>query len=135
MGKLGRAWAGSASRRTAFRALAGFFAGSPLLHAQLDPFRDHSRVPRLDELINAFDFEAVAYAKLPRVAYDYTAYGSESEFTLRRNRQAFDWVQLMPRGTKDLSSPPQTATEVLGTRMAFPILLSPTAAHMQLHPE
>ncbi len=128
------AWRRSLNRRTAFRALAGFLAGSPLLRGQQDPFRDHSRIPALAELNNAFDFEPVAYAKVPRYNYDYTAYGSDSEFTLRRNRQAFDWVELVPNRVLG-AGPIQTATEVLGTKMAFPIFVSPSATHNQLHPD
>src|SRR6186713_47026 len=79
-------WANSLNRRHALQAMAGFLAGSPLLRAQQDPFRDHSRVPGLNELVTAFDFEPVAYAKVQRFNYDYTAYGTDSEFTLRRNR-------------------------------------------------
>lgn len=131
---LDNTWTWSLSRRNAFRALAGFLAGSPLLRSQQDPFRDHSRVPRLDELLTALDFEAVAHAKVPRSAYDYTSYGSAGEFTLRRNREAFDWVKLVPRVVADGSSL-STATEVLGTKMAFPIMISPTAAQAALHPE
>src|SRR5205814_152050 len=126
-------WANGLSRRNACRALAGFLAGSPLLRSQQDPFRDHSRVPGLSELITAFDFEPVAYAKVPRFAYDYTAYGTDGEFTLRRNREAFDWVELVPKRILDVS-PLQTATEILGTKMAFPILISPSAQHATLHP-
>ncbi len=114
--------------------MAGFVAGSPLFGWQQDPFRDHSRVPKLEELLTGLDFEPVAYAKLPRWAYDYTAYGEGSEFTLRRNRQAFDWVRLVP-GAAGSGQEPQTATTILGTPAAFPILVSPTAAHMQLHPD
>jgi hypothetical protein len=76
----------TATRRRALKQLGAFLAGSPLLVGQLDPFRDHSRVPRI---------EAVAYAKVPRAAYNYTAYGSETEFTLRRNREAFEWVEIV----------------------------------------
>lgn len=105
-------------RRAAFRQLAALLAASPLLRAQQDPFRDHTRVPRLDELLTAFDFEPVAFARIPRVAYNYTAYGSESEFTLRRNRDAFDWVDLLARSPK----PPEidTAIELFGQKLAFP---------------
>jgi len=122
------------SRRSTFRKLAGFLAASPLLRAQQDPFRDHSRVPGLRELQTAFDFEAVAYAKLPRAAYDYTAYGADSEFTLRRNREAFDWVELIPKRVVE-ASPLRTETEILGTKMAFPIMVSPTSNHSMLHPQ
>ena len=122
------------SRRRALQALAGFAGGSPLLRAQQDPFRDHSRVPGLKELTTVFDFEPVAYAKMTRYNFDYTAYGTDGEFTLRRNREAFDWVELVPRRTAE-PGPVQTATEILGTKMAFPILVSPSAGHIALHPE
>lgn len=127
-------WQQSITRRHALCGLAGFLAGSPHLAAQQDPFRDHSRVPALEELVTAFDFEPVAYAKLPREAYDYTAQGVEGEFTLRRNREAFDWVSIVPKGVVDVSSV-QTAIEVLGTKLAFPIMIAPTAGHAQLHPQ
>jgi 4-hydroxymandelate oxidase len=122
-------------RRAALRAFAAFVAGSPLARAQQDPFRPHPRVPRLDELATPIDFEAVAFAKVPRAAYNYTAYGSETEFTLRRNRQAFDWVKLVPRAFADASAKPDTAIDLFGTRMPYPILISPSAGHQALHAE
>ena len=134
MARLEDQWRSSLTRRSALRNLAAFLAGSPLLPGQQDPFRDHSRVPGLNELVTAFDFEPVAYARLPRDAYDYTALGVEGEFTLRRNRQAFEWVELVPKTIAQVSSV-ETATEVLGTKMAFPILVAPSAGHGQLHPE
>jgi 4-hydroxymandelate oxidase len=114
--------------------LLAFLAGSPLLRGQLDPFRDHSRVPGLNEMSDAFDFERVAYAKWPREIYDYTAYGGAGEFTLRRNRAAFDWVELVPKVVSDVSNI-QTQTELLGTPMAYPIFICPSSGHGQLHPE
>lgn len=127
-------WIVSPGRRQALRQLAAFAASSPLLHSQLDPFRDHSRVPKLDELLTPIDFEAVAHARLPRSAYDYTAYGSDGEFTLRRNRQAFDWVRLVP-SYRALTAKPDTSITLFGYSLPFPILISPTAAHVQLHPD
>ncbi len=121
-----------ATRRTLLGGLGASLAGTTLLQSQQDPFRDHSRVPAMDELRRVVDFEAVALAKLPRGTYTYTAYGSEGEFTLRRNREAFDWVELVPRGIVDFSSV-KTATQVLGTPMSFPIMVSPSAAHGALY--
>jgi isopentenyl diphosphate isomerase/L-lactate dehydrogenase-like FMN-dependent dehydrogenase len=127
-------WAKSLKRRTAFQGMAAFLAGSPLLCAQQDPFRDHSRVPGLDELTTAFDFEPVFYAKAPRYNYDYTAYGTDGEFTLRRNREAFDWVKLIPNRASGVTAV-ETSTEIFGARMNFPILISPSAGHAMLHPD
>lgn len=123
----------SFSRRAAARALAGFVSASPLVRSQTDPVRDHSRVPKLDELTSALDFEAVAFSKLPRQAYNYTAYGTDGEFTLRRNREAFDWVQLLPGLTP--APKPDTSLTLFGTSLNYPILISPTAGHLQLHPQ
>jgi isopentenyl diphosphate isomerase/L-lactate dehydrogenase-like FMN-dependent dehydrogenase len=134
MGKLEYEWGRSFSRRNALAGLAGFLAGSPRLSAQQDTFRDHSRIPSINEMVTAFDFEPVAYAKVPRQAYDYTALGVEGEFTLRRNREAFEWVDIVPRGVADVSSI-DTSVEVLGIRMDFPIMIAPSAGHAQLHPE
>jgi len=122
------------TRRRALKNLAAFLAGSPLLQAQQDPFRDHSRVPGLDELKNAFDFEALAFEKLPRQVFNYTAHGTAGEFTVRRNREAFDWVRLVPQALSGVSEV-DASTEVLGTKMKFPIMLSPSAAHNTLHAE
>jgi 4-hydroxymandelate oxidase len=122
----------AATRRTVLSGLGAGLAGATLLKSQQDPPRDESRVPVIDELKTVMEFEAVAYAKLPREAYTYTVYGSEGEFTLRRNREAFDWVELVPRGIVDVSSV-KTATQVLGTPMKFPMMVSPTAGHSALH--
>jgi 4-hydroxymandelate oxidase len=134
MGKIEQAWAGSVSRRNAFRALAGFIAGSPLLRSQQDPFHDHSRVPSLDEMVTTFDFEPVAYAKMLRQNYDFMGHGADSEFTLRRNRQAFDWVELIPRGVADGASI-STETDFFGSKMPFPIMIAPSSLQGQLHPD
>ncbi|HLH37653.1 MAG TPA: alpha-hydroxy acid oxidase [Bryobacteraceae bacterium] len=123
-----------ATRRAILGGIGAGIASSALLKSQQDPFRDHSRVPGIDELKTVIEFEAVAYAKLPREAYTYTAYGSEGEFTLRRNREAFDWVELVPREIAG-ASPANTTAEILGTPMKFPILVSPSAGHSALHPD
>ena len=120
------------TRRTLLGALGASLTGATLLQSQQDPFRDHSRVPAMDELTTVLDFEPVAFAKLPRETYTYTAYGSEGEFTLRRNRAAFDWVELVPRGIVDVSLV-STTTQILGTPMSFPIMVSPSAAQSALY--
>jgi isopentenyl diphosphate isomerase/L-lactate dehydrogenase-like FMN-dependent dehydrogenase len=86
----------------------------------------------LDELKTVQEFETVAYYKLPRDSFDYTAQGAEGEFTLRRNREAFDWVELIPRDIVDVSSV-KTATQVLGTPLKFPIFVSPSAGMLALN--
>jgi len=140
MGPLEKRWLHSRSRRKAIAALAGLAAGSPLVRsgaaAQLDPrpLREHRRLPGLDEMATAFDFEPVMFANIPLSVYDYTAHGDGSEFTLRRNRQAFEWVDLVPGPPVD---PAQVdlACEILGIKMRFPIMVAPTATMVPLHPD
>jgi 4-hydroxymandelate oxidase len=129
-------WRHSLTRREALLSLAAMLAGSPLLRAQLDPrpLRDHRRVPGIDEMMTAFDFEPICFANMPLANYDYMAHGSDSEFTLRRNREAFDWVQLVQRpGTSPDAV--NTATEVLGIRMEYPIFVAPSTRQRDLHPD
>ena len=134
MGIREQIWASSRTRRDAFRALAAFFAGSPLLRGQQDPFRDHSRVPGIEEMVTAFDFEPVAYAKLLREPYDFMAHGADSEFTLRRNREAYDWVELIGRGVTD-ATPIRTDMELFGEKMPFPIMVAPSSGQGNMHPD
>jgi 4-hydroxymandelate oxidase len=130
---LEQAWAASLSRRNAVRAFAALLTGSPL-HSQQDPFRDHSRVAGLDEMVTAFDFEPVTYAKLPREVYDYMAHGADSEFTLRRNRESYDWVDLVPKGVAN-SSTIRTDVELFGSKMPSPIMVAPSSLQGALHPD
>ena len=136
MGTIEQRWRHSLSRREALLSLAGMLAGSPLLHAQHDPhpLAGHKRVPGIDEMLTAFDFEPVCFANLPRASYDYMARGSESEFTLRRNREAFDWVDLVERPG---ASPDaiKLSTEVLGLKLESPFFVCPTARQRDLHPD
>jgi len=53
---------------------------------------------------------------------------------MRRNREAFDWVELVPRGIAGAGQV-QTASNFLGLQLPFPILISPTARHVLFHPD
>ena len=116
--------------------MAGLIAGSPLLHAQLDPrpFTTHRRTPGLNEMLNAFDFEPVMFANVPQSVYDYTAHGDGGEWNLRRNRQAFDWVDLIPGKAVDPSTV-DLSSQLLGLNLKYPILIAPTATQVALHPD
>ena len=124
------------SRRKALCGLASFVAASPLLHAQRDPWPlgPHRRFPGFDEMRDVFDFEPIFRGNVPLAVYDYTAHGTESEFTLYRNRDAFDWVELVGRGGVDPASV-DTSTELFGHAMPSPVMLAPTARQRDLHPD
>lgn len=136
MSNIEREWQRSLSRRKALAGMAGLLAGTPLLRAQLDPrpFSSHRRAPGLNEMLNAFDFEPVMFANVPQSVYDYTAHGDGGEWNLRRNRQAFDWVDLVPGNAVDPSTV-DLSSEVLGLKLKYPILIAPTATQVTLHPD
>ncbi len=72
--------------------------------------------------------------RLPAGAAAYLDGGGEDEWTLRRNREAFGELELLPRILRDVSKV-QTATTVLGTEMPVPIVLSPVGAPRMFHHE
>ena len=136
MGNIDHRWEISPSRRKALAGLAGLIAGSPLLHAQLDPrpFTEHRRTLGLNEMLTAFDFEPIMFANVPQAVYDYTAHGDGGEWNLRRNRQAFDWVDLLPGPAVDRASIDLSST-LLGLKLKYPIVIAPTATQLALHPD
>jgi isopentenyl diphosphate isomerase/L-lactate dehydrogenase-like FMN-dependent dehydrogenase len=114
-------------------------AASPIAAsvAQTDP-RPLSEVRRalsLAEMQTAFDFEPVFFGNVPLRTYDYTAHGDGSEFTLRRNRQAFDWVDIAPARSPIPAAKVDLSSELLGVKMKFPIIVGPSTGQGALHPD
>jgi len=136
MGHIEHQWRSSIGRRRALLGIGGMLAGSPVLRAQLDPrpLKDHRRVLGFGEMLTAFDFERVFSRNVPQWVIDYTDHGADSEWNMRRNREAFDWVDVVERPRND-GATLATATQLFGTPMAFPILVAPTAAQGPLHPD
>jgi 4-hydroxymandelate oxidase len=85
-------------------------------------------------VINVDDFEAAARERLEPGAYGYIAGGAGDEHTLRQNRAAFERWELRPRVLVDVSTV-STRTTVLGTEVALPVLVAPTAFQRLAHPE
>lgn len=136
MGPEERRWRGSPTRREALASLAALVAGSPLLSAQRDPAQraGHHRIPGFAEMRDIFDFEPVFRANVTQAVYDYTAHGADSEFTMRRNRDAFDWVDIVARPAIAPSAV-DTRTTVLGLSLDYPLFVAPTALQSALHPD
>jgi len=134
-----RSWLTNPSRRAALARVAGLVAASPVTAsvAQTDPkpLSEHRRALSLAEMQTAFDFEPVFFGNVLLPIYDYTAHGDGSEFTLRRNRQAFDWVDIVPSRAGVSASQVDLSSELLGVKMKFPIIVAPTAAMVPLHPD
>ena len=80
------------------------------------------------------DYEPIARERLPREAYDYYAGGAGDEWTLAENRRAFDRWVIRPRMLTG-AYPPDPSTELLGSRIAMPILIAPWAYQKMAHPD
>ncbi len=80
------------------------------------------------------DIARVARKRLARGARDYLEGGGEDEYTLRRNRTAFDDYEIIPSALHDVSEV-DTATTALGSHLPVPIILSPVGGPRLLHHE
>ena len=123
------------NRRRALQNLTALFAGSPILAAQtaaraarpaesgdadLPVYADEVMVP-----VNLHEVEAIAKEKMHKLAYDFIAGGVEDEVTLRANRESLERLRLRPRVMVDVSNV-DPSVALLGRKLPYPILLSPT---------
>ena len=86
------------------------------------------------EVVDLFEYERLAKARMTPMAFDYYASGAMDEITVAANHRAYDDILLRYRvlagvGTRD------TATSVLGHKIALPVLVAPTAFHGLAHPD
>jgi 4-hydroxymandelate oxidase len=86
------------------------------------------------EIACVTDFEPLAKDKMSRLAWGYINGASADELTLRWNREAYQRIRLKPRVLVDVSQL-DTRVTLFGQKLAFPILLAPTAYHKLVHPE
>lgn len=77
-------------------------------------------------------FEQAARERLPQSVYDYYAGGAEDERTVRANREAFQQYAFLPRILVDVARV-DSSVELLGQRIAHPILIAPTAFQRLAH--
>ncbi|MGH9138253.1 MAG: alpha-hydroxy acid oxidase [Acidimicrobiales bacterium] len=91
-------------------------------------------VRRLGRCYSIDDLASVARRRTPDGALAYLDGGGEDEFSLRRNRRAFDEHELVPHVLRDVSHV-DTAATVLGERLPLPMILAPVGAPRLLHHE
>lgn len=85
-------------------------------------------------MLNLADFESAARERLPAATWGYYAGGANDEVTLRENRTAFEQIALRYRTMIDVSTR-SCETTVLGTRIALPVMVAPTAMQKLAHEE
>lgn len=91
-------------------------------HAGPDFLRAHS----IAELAH------MARRRLPHFAWEYLEGGAEEELTLKRNRQAFAEVSLLPRTLIPWETP-DTRRTLFGREQALPMAIAPTGYNGMLH--
>jgi 4-hydroxymandelate oxidase len=87
--------------------------------------------------LDSADFDALeqqARAKLSPAAYAFAAAGADDELTLAENIAAWRRLRLRPRILNDITAL-DTSVEVLGKRLATPIMVAPFGRHKLFHPE
>jgi isopentenyl diphosphate isomerase/L-lactate dehydrogenase-like FMN-dependent dehydrogenase len=85
-------------------------------------------------LVNVDDYAEAARQRLEPGPYGYIVGGAGDEHTLRANAAAYARWELRPRVLVDVGSV-TTATTVLGTKVALPLLVAPTAFQRLCHPD
>ena len=86
----------------------------------------------IGDCYNVKDFRRLAQRRLPAPIFNYIDGGADDERTLRRNVEAFDDYQLLPRVLVDTTKI-DLRTRVLGSEIAWPLFLSPTAFNKLYH--
>lgn len=81
---------------------------------------------------NIEDLRRRARGKLPAPMFHYIDGGSDDEWSLRRNTQAFDDYQLLPRYLTDISTV-DLRTRVLGSELSMPLFMGPTGMSRLFH--
>ena len=86
----------------------------------------------LEKCLNINDFRVLAKKKLPVMIFDYLDGGSDDEVTLRKNCQAFDKIELLPKVLRDVTNI-DLSTSIMGEKIAFPFIMAPTGFTRLFH--
>ena len=87
---------------------------------------------RLRNCYRTADFRRLARQRLPAPLFHYIDGGADDEVTLKRNSEAFESVDLVPRVLAGVDSV-DLRTRVLGQTLDLPFLFSPTAMQRLFH--
>lgn len=81
---------------------------------------------------NIDDLRTLAFKKLPAPLFHYIDGGADDEWTMRRNREAFDDYQLIPNYLADIGQI-DMSTRICGQDVDCPVMLSPTGMTRLFH--
>jgi isopentenyl diphosphate isomerase/L-lactate dehydrogenase-like FMN-dependent dehydrogenase len=106
--------------------------GPGLPRTEIGRFR--TLLPMDEPVVSVDDYERIAQEKLPAEVYDYFAGGAGEEWSLRANIAAFDRWVIRPRVLVGVEER-DTSSDLLGTRVSFPVLVAPWAFQHMADPE
>lgn len=101
--------------------------------AIVNGYKQNENEKKLD-ILNLPELEEKAKQIIPTGGFGYIVGGSEDEWTLRANRQAFTHKQIVPRALSNIEKP-ELDTNVFGLPLKTPIMMAPTAAQGLAHVE
>jgi isopentenyl diphosphate isomerase/L-lactate dehydrogenase-like FMN-dependent dehydrogenase len=125
------------------RRLLRFLAGSPLLpslSAAASAFQQQADrlvddlIAAPDQALNVFDFEAVARKRLPAAHLAYMETGTDSDGTIKANREGFNRFQLRVRRLVDVRQI-DMSVNLFGTSAPTPIILAPVGSLRAFDPD
>jgi len=83
---------------------------------------------RFERAANIADLRLIAKSRLPHGIFDYIDGAAEDEITMRRNAEAFQQYEFVPRILRNVSNI-DTSTTFLGRTLESPLLFSPHGFH------
>ena len=89
---------------------------------------------RLDSAADLWDLRRIAKRVTPRAPFDYVDGGALDEHTLRKNREVFANVELLPRILHGVDAP-DTSTTIAGQNFNLPFGIAPTGYTRMMHAE
>ncbi|MEV0385112.1 alpha-hydroxy acid oxidase [Nonomuraea sp. NPDC050643] len=99
------------------------------------PRRPHlSMAARVAAASDVADLRRLARKRAPHMVFDYVDGAAEGELSMARAVAAFDRVEFTPRVLRNVSEAP-TEVEILGRRIAMPVVLGPTGFTRMMHRE
>jgi isopentenyl diphosphate isomerase/L-lactate dehydrogenase-like FMN-dependent dehydrogenase len=87
-----------------------------------------------DSFLTLHEFVKAAKMRLNPNIWDYLTGGTETETTLRRNRQSLDQIALRPRVLRDVSNIDSSAT-FMGQKVRLPVMIAPVGSLESFDPD
>jgi L-lactate dehydrogenase (cytochrome) len=87
---------------------------------------------RLQNALTIRDLRAAARKTTPRAVFDYVDGAAEEEITAARNVAAYRRVSFVPEALRPVADP-DAGVEVLGRRLALPLVFGPTGYTRMMH--